>query len=332
MTAPIIVLALVILAALAYLTSLKGGYEVRRSLVMDIPADRAYDEVRDYRNWPHWSPWLIHEPDAKLTFSDEPDKAAGWYEWNGKYVGAGKITHEQLDAAKRIVDRIEFVRPFKSVSTVGFEFRETAGGTEVTWTMAGTMPFFLRFMVPMMTGMIARDYDLGLALLRGRLDPSAERPIIRFNGFAERNAETVLTRSFKGNLEAVKQVMNSGFPQLVEHVAQTGGQPLGAPFTAYYKSNPRTLYFEGDMAIPVGTDTPDGEFTRKTLGDGKYYRVHLQGSYEFLGLAWNAAFSHLRMYKIKVDRSRPTLEVYENDPRSVDNSNEIKTSLYIPIR
>jgi hypothetical protein len=42
--------------------------------------------------------------------------------------------------------------------------------------------------------------------------------------------------------------------------------------------------------------------------------------------------SHLRMYKLKQDSARPSLEVYENDPESVTHSNEIRTTLYIPLR
>ena len=42
--------------------------------------------------------------------------------------------------------------------------------------------------------------------------------------------------------------------------------------------------------------------------------------------------SHLRMHKIKQDRSRPSLEVYDNDPDAVSHSTEILTRLYVPIQ
>lgn len=332
MITALVILAAIVGGALIYVATLDGSYRVRRSLRMDVDRQTAYDKLRDYRTWPDWSPWLLHEPDAKLDFSDDCDQAGGWYSWDGRYIGAGKIEHLKLIEPERIEDRISFTRPFKSVASVWWELVDRDGQTEVSWNMQGGMPFLFRFMVPMVKQMIEKDYDLGLAQLRGQLDPQAERPLLAFPGETELPSSTALTIPFKGGLEAMKQAMDAGFPRLAEHVARHEGNLPGMPFSAYHKVNPKTKYFEADLAMPAGLDTPDGEFARKTLGGGKFYRVTLQGNYEFLELAWYAAMGHLRMLKIKMDKSRPSFEVYENDPRAVTNGNEIQTSLYIPVK
>ena len=71
---------------------------------------------------------------------------------------------------------------------------------------------------------------------------------------------------------------------------------------------------------------------RKQLGEGRYFEVEVQGSYDFLELAWYSTMSHLRMLRMKKDASRPSLEVYENDPETVANSNDIRTTLCVPVR
>jgi effector-binding domain-containing protein len=76
----------------------------------------------------------------------------------------------------------------------------------------------------------------------------------------------------------------------------------------------------------------DGDFDRKTFAGGKHFKVTLTGSCDFLELAWYAAVGHSRMLKLKIDKRRPMLEVYENDPNSVANSNELRTTLYLPLR
>ena len=115
----------------------------------------------------------MHEPDTRLEFSQSPEQEGGWYTWDGDRVGAGKLTHVSIEPPDRIEERIEFLRPFKSVSAVWWEFVDSDGQTEVSWNMKGAMPFFFRFMTRMMSVMIGKDYDLGLALLRGTLDPRA---------------------------------------------------------------------------------------------------------------------------------------------------------------
>ena len=58
----------------------------------------------------------------------------------------------------------------------------------------------------------------------------------------------------------------------------------------------------------------------------------MTGSYDFPELAWYSAMSHIRMLKLKMDASRLSLEVYENDPETVARTNDIRTTLYLPIR
>ena len=59
--------------------------------------------------------------------------------------------------------------------------------------------------------------------------------------------------------------------------------------------------------------------------------MRLQGDYRFLGAAWNAAMGHARMQKYKLDKRRPALEVYTNQPGAVTSSNDLLTELLVPI-
>jgi effector-binding domain-containing protein len=332
MTVILITPALIIFGVLVYLACLNGDYEVRRSLLMNVDRQTVFNKICDFRSWAEWSPWLMHEPDTRLEYSDAPEQEGGWYTWDGTRVGAGKLTHVKIDSPERIEERIEFLRPFKSTNSVWWEFAKKNGQTEVSWNMKGTMPFFFRFMAPMMTMMIGKDYDLGLALLRGKLDPQAEKPDIRFEGEAVLESRHALTIPFKGGMDEMITAMTDGFPKLAAHVEQSGSSLTGMPFTAYHKVNPKTKYFECDIAVPVAQDTADGDFVGKSLGAGKYFQVSVSGSYNFLELAWYSAMSHIRMLKFKMDKSRPSLEVYENDPDTVAHTNEIQTTLYVPIR
>lgn len=163
----LIILAVVIIGALVYLASLDGNYTVKRSKLINADIQRVFNKLRDFKTWSDWSPWLMHEPDTKLEFSDNPSEVGGFYTWDGQRVGAGKLTHVAFDAPKKIEERIEFTRPFKSVCQVSFELAEKEGQTEVNWIMQGKMPFLFRFMTQKTAGMIAKDYDLGLAMLAG---------------------------------------------------------------------------------------------------------------------------------------------------------------------
>lgn len=92
------------------------------------------------------------------------------------------------------------------------------------------------------------------------------------------------------------------------------------------------MQFVCDMAIPVVEEIEPGEYQLKTLGGGRFYKVSVRGDYKFLDLAWYSAMAHVQMLKLKYDKNRASLEVYENDPEQVETSNDVLTTLYIAIK
>lgn len=333
MTTMLILLAVIIAAPLLYLATLDGSFTVRRSLAIAADRKTVFEKIRDLRTWPDWSPWLMHEPDTDLTWSETPEQEGGWYSWDGKIVGAGTLTHERFTGNERIDQRIEFRRPFKSVSQVWWELEsEQDGTTLVHWNMAGRMPFLFRFMAKKLPDYVGKDYATGLYLLRAQLVPEAEFPRINFEGPMERLEQTALTIHFEGNLEAMKKAMQEGFPKLGEYIESQQLSPAAPPFTVYHKVDLRSMHFTCDLAMPVPPGTTSEEFAIQIIPGGRYYKTTLNGSYEFLELAWYQAYSHLQMMKLKPQQRRASMEVYENDPTKVGHSNEILTSILIPIK
>ena len=333
MTTALIAIAVILAIPLLYLASLDGGFKVRRSLTIASNRKTVFDKVRDFRSWPNWSPWLMHEPDTDLIYSETPNLEGGWYSWDGEIVGAGKLIHEKFTGEEKIEQRIEFQRPFKSVSQVWWEFEtQDDGSTLVHWNMSGKMPFLFRFMAKKMPDYIGKDYATGLYMLRSELEPDAEVPRIKFDGPAELPDQTALAIHFEGYLDALKQAMMEGFPRLGRYVDEHSLTAAGYPFTIYHKVDLGKMHFNCDMAIPVSPDTASTELEVKSYSGGRYYKTTLKGSYEFLELAWYQAYSHLQMQKIKPDQKRASLEVYETDPATAEHTNEIITSIFIPVK
>ena len=198
--------------------------------------------------------------------------------------------------------------------------------------MKRSMPFLFRPMIPSMTRMIGSDYALGLARLKGCLEPAAERPVITFDGDTDLAPITALTIPFNGGMEQMVKAMEEGFPRLAGYIGEQGSEPSGMPFTAYHKVDIRKMLFDCDIGVPAAPDVPDGSFTRKRFAGGKHFKVTLQGKYDFLELAWYAAMCHVKMLKLKIDKQRPMLEVYENDPTTVSDTNDIRTGIFVPLR
>ncbi len=176
-----IIAGLIALAAI-YLASLDGSYQVRRSLQINAPVKRVFAAIQDLKTWPEWSPWLLHEPETKVIYSEDCQQEGGFYSWDGKLVGAGKLTHITIHPDSRIHQQIEFTRPFKSLNQVNWYFANKNGSTLIEWEMMGSLPFLFRFMTKQVETMISKDYDLGVTLLKVYLLPTEPHLSISFFG------------------------------------------------------------------------------------------------------------------------------------------------------
>ena len=326
------IITAIAVALIIYLSTLPGKYEITVSKSINADKQDVFNQINDFRSWPNWSPWLIHEPDCSLKYSESPNEVDGSFHWDGKFIGAGSLTHQVIANGKYIEHQLQILKPFKSQSKTTFDFETTKDGTLVTWTLQGKMPFLFRPMVRRVKEMINQDYEIGLAQLSGLLCPEDEHPEFNFLGTQNRESTSYISLPWQGSLEEMPEAMQKGFAELSAYLESSATKPIGQPFTLYHRVKKRGTYFVVEMAFPVEAGTEDDKYQIKNINGGKFHQTQLKGSYDFLKLAWYSAISHLKMTKVKMDWSRPCVELYENDPNNIESSNELVTSIYIPTK
>ena len=321
------VIVAILLAGLIYLLLLDGNFHVKRSLEIEAPLESVFATIVDFKTWPAWSPWLMHEADVELVYSDNHQAEGGFYSWDGKVTGAGKITHLKITPAASIHQKIEFQRPFKTINHVNWGFEKKQPSSLVSWEMHGRMPFLFRFMARKMESMIGRDYELGLALLNGYLNANAPHPACVFAGSEDLQDFSYWAIPCNGNRRQLETARRSS----IESLRAAAGGSSGLALTLYHHFDPLASHFQTEVAIPISDHTPPSNYTRREFKGGRYFKMTLHGDHQFLPLGWVALSSHCRVHKIKLDRARPALEIYHNDSDEVADSNQISSALYIPI-
>lgn len=252
----------------------------------------------------------------------------GYYTWDGKVVGAGKLTNITIIPHGSIDQQIEFTRPFKSVNQVSWKFENRGDRTLVSWEMAGRMPFLFRFMASRMEPMIGRDYELGLALLNGYMNNLTPPPAIDFVGTQLLEDFSYWSIPCNGNL---RQLGAARQPAIETPTAAATGN-TGLALTLYHEFDPQASNYQVEIAIPVSDSTPQSNYTRREFKGGAYFHMTLHGDHRFLPLGWYALSCHYRVHRKKLDKLRPTLDIYHTDPAGVTDSNQIATALYLPIK
>ena len=144
-------------------------YEVTRKAIIPAEAGEVFPLVNSFRNWTEWSPWEGMDPEMDRDYSGSESGVGARYAWSGnRKAGAGTMEIVESNEPNTIRIRLEFTKPFKSVSPTVFTFTPSGSWTEVTWTMTGENKgigkVFALFMN--MDKMIGRDFEKGLASLR----------------------------------------------------------------------------------------------------------------------------------------------------------------------
>jgi DNA gyrase inhibitor GyrI len=290
-------------------------YSVQRSRTIKATSEAAFALLRDFRRWPSWSPWLAVEPEARLDFATDGSR----YAWDGRVIGAGSITRTGETRPERIDYELAFVRPFKSRSTTGFRLAPGgADGTEVTWAVEGSLPFFLFWMKPMLTAMIGMDFERGLRRLAAVLEEGAVPATLEFPGVVEAPAVRYLGLSANCATADIGPAMEQAFTRLGAWFHETGTTPAGPWFSIYRKWDVVRGQASFTACVPVSdapTSLPDG----LTLGERPAlhtYAVQLTGPFDYLADAWAAGFGRAQAKVFKQAKSHPPFEVYEKSPET----------------
>ncbi|MEM0965482.1 MAG: SRPBCC family protein [Verrucomicrobiota bacterium] len=306
------------------------AFGVSKSIEIAASKETIFELVRDFRRWPEWSPWLRAEADCPLVFAPDGES----YEWNGKIIGAGKAIRVASIDGQQIDLRLEFIRPFKSTAEVTFSFEETSEGTRVTWEMAGSLPFFLFWMKPMMVGFIGMDYDNGLQLLKDLAEAGSVPLKLEFVGVENYPAAPFLGRSGEASLTAVGPVLQREMELLGLSCDEAGISPEGPPFSIYHEFNPGKDICTFTVGVPFSGSLPstlDPGIRKGQIQEGNVYKTIVTGPYRHLGTAWSAAMTHARSKVFPWDKKSPPFEIYESDPSKTEEE-DIRTVILIPAK
>ena len=165
------VLAVAIAVVLIRASMKPDSFTVRRSAMMQAPAERIFPLINDFQQWTKWSPWENRDPAMKRSFGGPESGKGAVYAWDGnRNVGSGRMEILDASPSSKIVIKLDFLKPFEAHNTAEFTFapERDASATSVIWVMHGRSSFMSKVMQVFMNfdAMIGRDFEAGLANLK----------------------------------------------------------------------------------------------------------------------------------------------------------------------
>ncbi len=168
------IILVVAIAGILVMAAIKPDtFTYQRSMLINAPQEKIFDQVIDFHNWTKWSPYEHKDPNLKRTFSGAESGVGSKYAWEGNdEVGAGNMEITQAKKPISINIGLHFTKPFQGDNNVVFSMVPQGEQTEVTWSMTGSNPFMCKVMGTFMDieKMCCDDFTKGLTNLKNYIE------------------------------------------------------------------------------------------------------------------------------------------------------------------
>lgn len=168
MTTFLLLLTFVVGVLVIYAERQPDVFRIGRMRYFLVPPEKIFPLMNSPREALRWSPFE-KDPNAKRSFDGPASGVGAKYTWLGNSkMGQGDIEIIESTPNRRIVLRLNMIKPFKASNQVVYELEAVDGGTEVLWTMEGPQNLFGKVINVFIDceKMVGRDLERGLANLK----------------------------------------------------------------------------------------------------------------------------------------------------------------------
>lgn len=303
------------------------SFHVSKSITIDATPEKIYSIISDYSHWPTWSPWLITEPGVNVSVKPGGKE----YSWQGKRTGSGGMKVLKENAPLRLDMEVQFLKPWKSTSPVWFELAPAGKSTTVTWGMTSSLPFFMFFMIKMMTAYIGMDYERGLRMLKDYAETGSVPSKLDFKGIHSYAGCAYVGIKTTSTMETLDEKMGEDFTKLWQWAEANSSNIAGKSFSIYHTWDVVKNRVEYTAGLPV-KEIPNslpGNLINGTIPAMRVHSIAHTGAYRHLGNAWTTQYMMQRGKEYKYRKGIDPFEVYLNLPGQVPDRDLI-TEIHFP--
>lgn len=330
----IFLLLLLSLVALSiFIATQKGDFLVEKSKIINSPKASVYNYVNDYRNWSDFSSWTTEDPEIKINYPQNTIGKGASFSWEGKE-GNGEIHTTAVKENDSIAQKMEFEG---TSSMISWHFKDTIGGTKVTWKAKGKMSYFFKIYTALNGGanrVIGAIYEKSLTNLDKALDFEINTFSTIDNGLVKKPVMNYIGQTFTSELVKVTRNFKIIIPKLETFCNENNITVSGKPFIIYHTYDEVKKLAK----ITIGIGIRDAIFlsTGSDIVAGKLdafeaVKTTLTGDYSHLKTAYTKSLNYLNQNKLSPNSVFSHLEIFATGKNNVKNPSKWVTEIYIPI-
>jgi len=328
-----LLLLLALFAVTVYVATQKGDFEVIRTAVVKSPKATVFNYVNDYRNWETFDMWEKENKEVQFFYSRNTVGKGGFYSWqDGSQSGDSKTLAVMENES--IKQRMTYNG---SVAKVYWTFKDTVGGTKVTWRSKGKMSFGFKVFSVFQggaDGVLGNLYERNLANLDKTLDYELKTYSIKVDGVVQKPGCFYLKQTITSKISNVPKNLRIMIPRLTNFFKKNKISMHGKPFVLYHTFDLAKGITRLSVCIPVGEEIFISEGSDVAFGKLYPYgavKSTLKGDASHKKEAWDKTFAYIDANHLTEDAEGSYLEIYAKSIDDIAYPSQWLTEIYIPV-
>ncbi|SHH13971.1 Polyketide cyclase / dehydrase and lipid transport [Flavobacterium micromati] len=329
-----LLLLLSFVASTIFIATQKGNFTVERSQIINSPKSNVFNYVNDLKNFVNYSSWIRDDSSSALIYSDKTFGVGAKLSWEGTR-GSGDVKTNIVKANDSISQEMNFDG---NSSSVFWTFKDTTGGTKVTWKSVGKMNFKMKVYTAFNGGidrMVGIMLERSLINLNKVLDLEINSFTVKVDGLAIKPGSFYLKQTFTSKIENVTKNSRIVFQKIITFCDKNNIELNGKPFILYHTYNLTTGLTTLSFCIPIKNQIMTSSGSDILAGKLEQFdaiKTTLKGDYMHSQKAIDKTIAYINSNKIELDQSFSHLEILKTSRTENSNPSQWVSELYFPIK
>ncbi len=328
-----LLLILALFAATVYVATQKGTYDVERSLFIKSPTPVVFNYIADLRNWEQWGAWSEDDQGVIYNYPSNTSGIGSYFSWKSER-GSGKIRTTYLSENDSIVHQ---VANDANQSRFYWKFKDSIGGTKITWKASGKLAFMDKIDATLQGGaasVFGNLFEKSLSNIDNNLGYEINTYNLALNGIVQREGVNYLKQTINSKISDYPRNLRIMLTQMRHFFNKNQIKAAGKPFVIYHSYNAGQGTTKFSVCMPVAEEihtAPDSDVTFDQLPDMSAIKTTLTGDYSHLQKAWLRATDYINKNGL---RPRSGIVAIENLKVGSDEAKQPSkwvTEVFIPI-
>lgn len=329
----ILLLALLLFIGLTvFVSAQKADFDVAKSKIIKTPRPVLYNFVNDLKNRELFDTRILNDTSLTFEYSDLTSGVGATSSWNGTHDG------KLITRFVKENDSISQTRFDNGIqSSVYWKFKDTIGGTKVTWSSKGKLDFktkIMSFFTGGINSVVGNEFERSLENLNKTLNFELNTFAIKVDGIVNRSATFYVKQiviSHANELYRNIRVLTSRMNKFITKSKLTRN---GTPFVSYSKYDKKNDLIGFSMNFPIqdsifiaaGSDVQSGKLKSYTA-----VKITLTGAYTHTQQAWKKGYEYIAKNNLKLDPNQQVIELYSRGIAEEKSPSKWITEIYIPV-